>query len=105
MADLGNKYYVGELIEITLTVADSDGNATDPTTAKIYYKDPSSNITELLYDSDGISSDMTHPSAGTFGTKIDGDESGNWYYRGITTGTAQGACAGRFHVRELNIST
>jgi hypothetical protein len=105
MTDIGNKYYLGELVEITFTVADSDGNAADPTTAKLYYKDPSSNVTELLYDSDGISSDMTHPSAGTFGTKIDADESGNWHYRGISTGTAQGADEGRFYVRPANIST
>ena len=97
-----NKYDVGDLVRVTGTWTDSDGAATDPTAVKLYYKDPSGNITESTYLTD---TDITQDTTGVYYADIDIDESGKWFYRWVGTGSAQAADEYWFTVDRLNIST
>jgi hypothetical protein len=102
MTDLGNKYYVGDLIRLSITFSDSDGTQIDPDAVTCYHQDPSSNIAELVY---GVDTDVIKSDTGAYYVDVSVDESGNWYYRWKGVGTLDAATQGRFHVRELNIST
>ena len=95
-----NTYDVGDLVKVTGTFTDSDGNAVDPTALTVYYKDPSGNISELVYLTD---TDVVKASTGVYTANV--DVSGRWYYRFKGTGSAQAAGETFFMARDLNIST
>lgn len=97
-----NTYEIGNLIKVTGTFTDSDGTVQDPTALTVYYKDPSDNITELVYLTD---SDVIQASTGVYTVNISVDEEGKWYYRFKGTGSAQAAGESFFRVSKLNIST
>lgn len=97
-----NEYSVGTLVRVTGTFTDTDGTAQDPTALTVYYKDPSANITELVYLTD---TDVVKDATGIYHVDIDIDESGKWFYRFKGTGSAQAADEYWFTVERLNIST
>jgi hypothetical protein len=98
----GDDFNVGDLVRITGTFSDSAGTNVDPTTITVYYKDPSSNITELVY---GVDSDVVQSDTGIYYVDISIDESGNWYYRWKGTGSNQAADSDWFYINPLTIST
>jgi hypothetical protein len=95
-------FNVGDLVRITGTWSDTAGTTVDPTTVTVYYKDPSSNITELVY---GVDTDVVKSDTGIYYVDIDIDEPGNWYYRWKGVGVAQAADSDWFYINPVTIST
>lgn len=97
-----NKYNIGDLVRATGIFTDSDGTQVDPTTVTVYVKDPSSNVSELVY---GVDTDVIKSDTGAYYYDITIDEAGNWYYRWKGVGAAVAADQERFYVEPLLIST
>ena len=94
---MANLHDVGDLVRVTGTFTDADGNAQDPTVVKCDYTDPSGNTTELVY---GTDEELVKSSTGVYYTDINADEAGLWTYRWYSTGTGQAADEGWFQVEE-----
>jgi len=73
---------------------DLDGDSVDPTVVKLSHRDPSLNVTHLVYGVDAIVKETT----GVYYFDIDADEAGVWYYRWWSTGTGQAATEKSFTV-------
>ena len=71
------------------------GAALDPTAVYCEYRDPSGNVTALVY---GMDDALIKDSVGNYHVDIDADESGKWYYRFFSTGTGKAAGKGSFTV-------
>lgn len=99
---MANTHDIGDLVKITAAFADTDGAAVDPTAVTCYYKDPSGNISELVY---GVDTDVVKSDTGSYYTTIAVDESGSWYYRWKGTGAVIAAAEDWFSVRQLEVST
>jgi len=91
-------YDVGDDIRLSVTFAVS-GTPTDPTTVKLYVRDPSGNEAEYVY-----ADDITKDDTGDYHYDVSIDESGVWRYRWEGTGTAAGAEEGSFSVRTQQVN-
>lgn len=89
---------VGDVVKITVTVTDSSGTATDPSTLVVKVKPPAAAATSYTYLTD---SELTKTSTGVYVLAYPATVSGWHNVRAITTGDA-GAEPGRFYVREDN---
>lgn len=92
---MANTYQVGDLVRITGTWTDADDVATDPSTVKAEYTDPTGNNTDLT-----VGGGITKSTTGVYYYDIDVDEAGTWYYRFYGEGggsSAQGANESYFH--------
>jgi len=87
----GAEYDVGDLIRITGTWTDADGNVTDPNVIKGNTENPSGTTAQLT-----ISTGITKSSTGVYYFDMDLNEEGRWKYRlyGIATGDSSSQGAG-----------
>jgi hypothetical protein len=81
-------YYVGNLVRATGTFTNAAGTATDPSVVRCKYRDPSGNVTSLLYGTDAA---LVKSATGIYYVDIDADELGVWNFRFYSTGTGQAA--------------
>lgn len=93
---MANTYDKGDLVRVSAAFT-SAGAAIDPTTVTAKVRDPSGNVTTLVYLTDGA---LVRDAAGAFHTDVNADEAGVWTYRFASTGTGQAAAEGTFRVRE-----
>lgn len=91
-----NTYDVGDNIRCVGTFTQSDGTAIDPSTVTFKHKDPSGNVTTLVY---GVDVEVVKSATGIYYIDIDIDESGRWNWRVASTGTGQAAGERAFDVR------
>lgn len=91
-----NCYHKGDRPRVSAEFEDSSGNAVDPTTLTFKYTDPSGNVSTLEYG--GSPADIVKDSTGNYHIDIDADEAGEWFYKWIATGNAQGGEPGQFKV-------
>lgn len=92
---MANTYDVGDLVRVSAAFT-SGGSAIDPTAVTAKVRDPSGNVTTLVYLTDGA---LVRDAAGAFHTDVNADEAGVWTYRFASTGTGQAAAEGTFRVR------
>lgn len=94
---MANTYDSGDQIRVTSIFTNSTAAAVDPTTITYKYKDPSGNVTTLVYGSDA---DVVRSTQGTYYIDITLDEAGTWHDRIAGTGGTVGAAEHHWHVRE-----
>ena len=82
--DVRNK---GDLVRITATFTDVDGNLVDPGTITLKVMDPSGNIDSYTYSG----GDVTKASQGSYYKDVSADEEGDWHCWWLSTGSGQGA--------------
>jgi hypothetical protein len=92
-----NEYDKGDAVRCRATFKDSSDALINPTAVSFKYKDPSGNITTLVYGTDVA---LVKDSTGNYHVDVDADQSGIWYYRFSSTGTGQAADEETFTVRE-----
>lgn len=96
---MANHYSKGQVVRVSALFENAAGTDLDPTAVLMKYKDPSGNITSLVYLTDA---ELVKDSTGNYHVDIDADESGAWYYRFYSTGTGQTANEGSFQVDVSN---
>ena len=72
-------YHVGDAVEITVTITDTDGTATNPTSISLQVTDPSGNSSTPT---------VTNTATGAYEAAVTADEAGRWRYAWTTTGPA-----------------
>lgn len=87
-------YHVGDLVRIAAVFKDVNGTATDPTTITLKVKDPSGNTDTYTY----AAGQITKASTGNYHRDISIDETGDWHYEWVSTGSGQGVEPGEFTV-------
>lgn len=90
-------YDKGDAVRCSATFKNSSNVVVDPTTVTFKYKDPSGNITPLVYGTDVA---VVKDSTGNYHVDVNADKSGTWFYRFESTGTGQAAEEGTFEVAE-----
>lgn len=90
-------FQVGDQPRITGEFRTSNDLLVDPAQVYAKVKDPSGNIDTYHY---GIDPQLQKSAVGIYYADIDADESGTWYYRFYSTGTAQAADEDSFEVEE-----
>lgn len=98
---LTNRYDIGDLVRISGSFVDDAGDAANPVNVTIQYKNPSGEVTELVY---GTDPEVQRPSTGEFYVDITVDEPGYWFYRIASSGIVQDAAEGQFFVKESYFS-
>jgi len=83
----------GDLIELSATFRDADGNLADPTTVTLKLIMPTGGT--ITVNTGGL----THPSTGIYRYNQSGTVEGTWTRRWESTGTPQEADEGQFGVR------
>lgn len=102
ITEYDDTFSLGSLVSATGTFTTTNGGAaTDPTTVKVSYKDPSGNLTTKTYVTDP-EVDIIKDSAGVYHINIDADKAGLWWVRWWSTGTGQASFESEFVVRKLN---
>lgn len=88
-------YDIGDLVRVSgaFTVSDVD---TDPTTVTVLYRDPSGNLTTLVYGEDAS---VVKDATGQYHLDISPDETGKWWFRWVGTGDAQAAEEDYFYIK------
>ena len=94
---MANVYQVGDLVRVTGTFTDGDGNAQDPDAVLCQVRDPSKTTVEYEY---GADAEVVKDSTGVYHVDVDVDEAGWWAYRWYATGTGQAADEGRFRAED-----
>lgn len=74
MAD--NEYDVGDVLRVTGTFTDVDGNLVDPTTVTLRVKDSAGQTSTIA---------TTNPSQGVYRGEIELTRAGRWFYRWQST--------------------
>lgn len=92
-------YDQGDLVRIDCDFATTAGTAADPTTVTLMVRDPNGVETTYTYALGTVTKDGT----GSYYKNVTTNTAGLWYYRWISTGTAQGAEERAFHVRNSEI--
>lgn len=88
-------FQVGDKPRITGEFRTSNDILVDPAQVYAKVKDPSGVITSYHY---GVDAALIKSAVGIYYIDIDADESGTWYYRFYSTGTAQAADEESFEV-------
>lgn len=86
---------VGDLVRCVGTFKDANLAVVDPATVTFKYKDPSGNATTLVYGTDAA---LFREGVGVYHVDVNADESGTWFYRFHSTGSAQAADESEFAV-------
>ena len=90
---MANVYKKNQSVRITGTFTVSSVN-TDPTTITLKVRDPSGNIATYTY----ALAEVTKSATGVYYKDITTDESGQWFYNWIGTGTVAAADEDYFEV-------
>lgn len=90
-----SRYVVGSLVRCSGRFATAFGVAQDPGTVTFTVKDPSGDVTTLVYD---VDDEVKKDSTGVYHIDVDADEPGGWYFRFAGTGSGQAAAEGQFRV-------
>ena len=69
-------YLKNNVLRLTATFADIDGNVTDPSEVTVVHKDPSGNLTTEIYN--GGAGNVGKVSTGVYRLDVLLDESGKW---------------------------
>ena len=83
---------VSDLVRISASFTDSDGEATDPTAVTFRIKDPSGTVTPHT-------GDVEHDGDGEYHLDVEAGAAGEWFYRVEGAGAVQEAGEGSFVVR------
>ena len=93
---MANHYEIGNLIRVTGTFTDSDGNAHDPTSVFCSVLEPDGTQTDYEH---GVDPEITNSATGVYYLDQAVDQEGFWYYRWYATGTGEAADESYFRVR------
>jgi hypothetical protein len=85
-----DRYDIGDLVRLTATFTDDQGNPTEPTSVE---------LTTLPPDNEETTHEAVADGDGAYHVDLEPDQAGTWGYRWKATGTGQGAEPGQFHVR------
>jgi hypothetical protein len=88
-------YALGALVRCSGAFTTAAGAAQDPGTVTFKSRDPSGNVTTLVY---GVDSAVVKGSTGNYYVDVDADEAGIWYFRFAGTVSGQAAGEGQFRV-------
>lgn len=98
-----NSYHEGDLVRVTYTFTDANGDVHDPVTITHKHKDPGGTVTTWTYA--GGTGDVKKQDTGIYYADVDVDAEGVWFYRGEGTGaTQQAAVEGQFVALESEFS-
>lgn len=89
-------FALGQLVKITASFTDEDGNAADPGSVFCEIKTPAGVVTSYEYNSDP---EVVKDSTGIYHLKLDCDVVGFWRWRWYSTGLVQAANEGTLHVK------
>src|SRR6266576_1898866 len=95
-----NRYDSGQLVRLSTTTLNFDGNPEDPTALEIRYKNPQTNqITSAAFPTDAA---VVQDDTGTFHFDVDttGFEAGAWHYKWVATGAIVAAEESAFIINE-----
>lgn len=96
-----NVYDVGDVPRISGAFTDANDDPADPSAVSLAYTDPSGNVTTLVY---GVDAALVKASTGNYYAEITADETGDWHYRWVSTGTGAGAQIGQFAVKPRQVT-
>lgn len=99
---MANTYHQGNIIRVTGTWTDVDGDPLDPTVVRFEMQNPAGTVTSYVY---GTDIQLVKASAGVYYVDIDASISGIWYYRFYSTGVGQAGRRSNFLVLETEIPT
>jgi hypothetical protein len=91
------KYDIGDLIRLTGSFTDLDGNASDPTTITLSIKEPNGDVVNLVYGQDVF---VVKQSTGIYYMDFAPAMEGLHYYRFAGTGTVTAAEEMNFYVNK-----
>lgn len=96
---MSGKIDIGDQVRMRVQFTDPNNvdAAIDPTTVTLKHKDPSGNVTTLVY---GTDVEVIKESTGTYYADITIDEAGQWSYKWFGTGAAVAAEEEGFYVHE-----
>ena len=94
---MANHYEIGQIVRMTGTFTDSDGNAQDPTEVYLDLLEPDETASTLQY---GVDAGMTKSATGIYYFDQAIDQDGFWYYRWYSTGTGEASDESYFRVRK-----
>ena len=89
-------YDIGDVSRIAAAFTDISAVAADPSAHSLVYEDPSGNVTTLVY---GVDAEVVKASTGNYYVDLALDESGDFHYRWVSTGTGAGAQQGQLMVK------
>lgn len=92
---MANTYDVGDLIRLTATFTDANGDAVDPTTVSFSIRDPSGNLATVTY----AAADITKSGTGVYFYDLSIDEVGYWVWRAVGTGAGEAAGEDTIEIR------
>ena len=96
-----NTYDVGDVVRVSAAFTNASDVAADPTTVKLYYRDPSDGtITELEYGQDA---EIVKESTGNYYADLEPDAAGVWFYKWEGSGSVTATVEGFYKVRESNV--
>lgn len=90
-------YDYGDIVRLTGTFTDEDGNAANPAEVHVWVKAPSSTV--------AVSTAPNNPAVGTFYIDYEVTSTGQHYYRIFSDGSLQASEEGMFRVRRRLISS
>lgn len=88
-------YDKGDLLRVSASFTDEDGDPVDPTTVTVKAK-IGTTVTSYVY---GADSEVVKDETGEYHADLDLDTSGIWWVRVESTGTGQAAAESSFRVK------
>lgn len=88
-------YTPGALVRCSVAFTTAAGTAQDPGVVTFKVKDPSGNLTTLVYATDAA---LVKDSTGNYHVDVDADEAGTWSFGFYGTVSGQAAAEGLFRV-------
>lgn len=98
---MANNYQVGDLVRVTGTFTDINGNLIDPTSVLFSFKTPAGSITTYVYLTDA---QLVKDSTGVYHVDVNANTIGTWPYRFYSTGVGQTAGEASFQVPFSNFA-
>jgi len=92
-------YQKGDLVRVSATFTDVDGNAIDPDTVAINVTSPDG-VTDAV-DYASSPSELIRTATGSYYYQVDADQVGDWHYAWVSTGIGQATQIGEFVVEPL----
>lgn len=90
------QYDLGDAVRCTALFRNLAGVLFDPTTVSVSVRKPDGTITTKVY---GTDAEVIKTSVGNYYIDVNGNASGNWFYRWFSTGTGQAAAERPFIIR------
>jgi hypothetical protein len=90
-----NSYDLGDLVRVSGSFTDENGDVADPSAVFCAVRDPAGTVTTYEYGEDA---ELVKDDTGEYHLDIDANVAGYWYYRWYATGSGQAAEEDKFYV-------